>query len=46
MLDRDCSQYYTSIQYPYKSNAISELLLSVKICTFAHVTSVFFQQAK
>ena len=30
MLDRGSSQYYTSIQYPYKSNAISELLLSGK----------------
>lgn len=46
MLDRGSSQYYISVQHPYKSNAISELLLSGKICTFAHVTSVFFQQAK
>lgn len=41
MLDRGCSQYYTPIPYPYKSNAISELLLSGKMCTFAHVTSFF-----
>ena len=46
MLDRGYNQYYISIQYPYKSNAISELLLSGKMCTFAHVTSVFFPTSK